>query len=79
MFVTPAPRIGDVIVGRDALGRVLRISAHPGSDRVVLSIWQDGACLATVRLAGEDVDRLAAVLTGLGATLATTAAYPETG
>jgi hypothetical protein len=64
MFVTPTPRIGDVVVGRDAVGRVLRISAHPDSDRVVLSIWQEGRCLATVRLAAADVDRLVAVLEG---------------
>lgn len=79
MFVTPVPRIGDVIVGRDALGRALRVSAHPDSDRVVLSIWQDGACLATVRLSGADVERLAQVLAGLGASLDVPGAYPEAG
>ena len=57
------PRIGDVVVGADAVGRVLRVSAHPSSDRVVLSIWQDGVCLGTLRLAGEDVPHLVAVLT----------------
>jgi hypothetical protein len=67
MYVTPVPRIGDVVVGQDAVGRVLRISAHPGNDRVVLSIWQDGRCLATVRLATGDVERLAHVLGALGA------------
>jgi hypothetical protein len=70
MFVSPAPRIGDVIVGRDATGRVLRISAHPGNDRLVLSIWQEGACLATLRLAGDDVTNLVDVLTELSASLA---------
>lgn len=79
MFVTPVPRIGDVVAGRDAMGRVLRISAHPSSDRVVLSIWQDGTCLATVRLAGEDLERLTTVLTGLGGTLEVPEAYPEAG
>ena len=68
MFGTPVPRIGDFVVGRDAVGRVLRISAHPGNDRVVLSIWQDGRCLSTVRLAGDDVERLADLLGTLGAT-----------
>jgi hypothetical protein len=70
MFVSPAPRIGDVVVGRDAVGRVLRISSHPGHDRLVLSIWQDGACLATLRLAGDDVTRLVGALTELSASLA---------
>jgi hypothetical protein len=70
MFVSPVPRIGDVVVGRDAVGRVLRISSHPGNDRLVLSIWQDGVCLATVRLAGHDVTHLADTLTELSASLA---------
>jgi len=65
VFVTPVPRIGDVIVGKDVAGRVLRVSWHPVSDRLVLSVWQDGGCLATVRLAGQDVGRLADVLSGL--------------
>jgi hypothetical protein len=69
VFVTPVPRLGDVVVGRDTLGRVLRISGHPGSDRVVLSIWQDGACVATVRLSGDDVGHLVDVLARLGAAL----------
>ena len=69
MFVTPVPRLGDVVVGRDGVGRVLRVSAHPNSGRVVLSIWQEGTCLGTVRLAAEDVGHLVAVLTGLGAVL----------
>ena len=62
MFVTPVPSQGDVIVGRDRAGRVLRVSAHPELDRVVLSIWQEGQCLATVRLAAADVPDLVRVL-----------------
>src|SRR3954470_21662168 len=53
--VPPLPLIGDVVPGRDVPGRELRISGHPESDRVVLSIWQDGRCQATVRLARADV------------------------
>jgi hypothetical protein len=64
-MVTPVPRIGDVVVGRDAVGRVLRISWHPMNDRLVLSIWQDDGCLATVRLAGRDVIHLVGTLAGL--------------
>jgi hypothetical protein len=63
MFVAPVPANGDIVVGRDAVGRVLRISAHPELDRVVLSIWQEGQCLATVRLAAEDVPDLVRTLT----------------
>jgi hypothetical protein len=62
MFVTPLPSHGDVVVGRDRAGRVLRVSAHPELGRVVLSIWQEGQCLATVRLAPDDVPDLVRVL-----------------
>lgn len=62
MFATPLPAHGDVVVGRDRAGRVLRVSAHPEFDRVVLSIWQEGQCLATVRLAAADVPDLVKVL-----------------
>ena len=64
MFVPPIPRHGDVVVGRDVAGRVLRVSAHPENNRLVLSIWQGGRCLATVRLAPEDVPFLVGVLSG---------------
>ncbi len=64
--VTPLPAIGDVVPGRDVAGRELRISGHPESDRVVLSIWQDGRCQATVRLARADVpDVTRALVAGL--------------
>jgi hypothetical protein len=58
------PSHGDVVLGRDRAGRVLRISGHPEFDRVVLSIWQDGQCLATVRLASQDVPDLVRALVG---------------
>ena len=64
--VTPLPSIGEVFAGQDAAGRELRISGHPNSDRVVLSIWQSGRCLATVRLARADVpDVTRALVAGL--------------
>jgi hypothetical protein len=62
MTVSPLPRHGDVVVGRDVAGRTLRISGHPESGRVVLSIWQDTVCRATVRLAPEDVPDMLAML-----------------
>ena len=61
--VSPLPRHGDAIVGRDVAGRTLRISGHPESGRVVLSIWQDSVCRATLRLSAQDVPDVVAMLT----------------
>ena len=61
--ISPLPRHGDVIVGRDVAGRTLRISGHPESGRVVLSIWQDRVCRATIRLSPEDVPQFVEMLT----------------
>ncbi len=61
--MSPLPRIGDVFVGRDVDGRMLRIAAHPERGRVVLSIWQGEVCRATVRVAVEDVPHLVETLT----------------
>jgi len=61
--VSPLPRHGDVILGRDVTGRTLRVSGHPESGRVVLSIWQDNVCRATVRLAAEDLPHFVEMLT----------------
>lgn len=61
--ISPLPRHGDVIVGRDVAGRTLRISGHPESGRVVLSIWQDTVCRATLRLTPEDVPQFVEMLT----------------
>jgi hypothetical protein len=63
MFVSPLPSAGDIVVGRDRAGRILRISSHPEADRVVLSIWQGTGCLATLRLAPADIPDLVRVLT----------------
>lgn len=63
MYAAPAPRRGSVVVGRDVAGRVLRVSAHPEHGRVVLSIWQDGVCMGTLRLAPDDVPELVRSLT----------------
>ncbi len=49
------PAHGSVLIGQDRAGRSLRISGHPESDRVILSIWQGATCQSTIRLATEDV------------------------
>lgn len=63
MTVSPLPRDGATFSGRDRMGRTLRIARHADTERVVLSIWQDGTCVATVRLAPTDVVDLVAELT----------------
>jgi len=63
MTVSPLPRNGATLTGRDRQGRTLRIARHAASDRVVLSVWQDSSCVATVRLAPEDVVDLVTQLT----------------
>jgi len=63
MTVSPLPRDGATLSGRDRNGRTLRIARHAATERVVLSVWQDATCLATVRLAPEDVADLVAQLT----------------
>ena len=50
------------MLGRDTAGRRLRVSSHPDAGRVVLSIWQDDICRATLRLAEEDVPELVRML-----------------
>jgi len=60
--VSPLPVHGDVIVGRDAAGKLLRVSRHAELDRVVLSIWDGGRCAATLRLATGDVPEVVRVL-----------------
>ncbi len=62
MTVSPLPRRGSTLLGRDQAGRRLRVSSHPDAGRVVLSIWQDDICRATLRLAEEDVPELVKML-----------------
>jgi hypothetical protein len=62
MTISPIPRRGSTLLGRDTAGRRLRVSSHPDAGRVVLSIWQDDICRATLRLAEEDVPELVAML-----------------
>ncbi len=62
MTVSPLPRDGATLSGRDRAGRTLRIARHPELSRVVLSIWQDGRCQATIRLGPDEVVSLLAEL-----------------
>jgi hypothetical protein len=63
MTISPLPRHGSALSGRDTAGRWLRVSSHPEAGRVVLSIWQDDVCRGTLRLAPEDVPEVVRMLT----------------
>lgn len=76
MGVTPLPRRGAVLPGRDSDARMLRVSYHPEVARVVLSIWDHDVCVATLRLAPEDVPEL---VHGLTASLVPPEAVPPSG
>ena len=62
MAVFPAPTRGVVLDGLDTPGRALRVSSHPELGLIVLSIWQDERCVATVRVAEADVPDLVRAL-----------------
>jgi hypothetical protein len=55
MGVSPLPRSGGVQFDRRDAGRALRVSAHPESDSVVVSIWRGDRCVATHQMATADV------------------------
>ena len=62
----------------DVAGRTLRVSGHPEAGRVVLSIWQDSVCRATLRLAPEDLPHFVEMLTRTAVEAPTTDVDPAT-
>lgn len=64
MSVTPLPRRGGVQADARNDGRSLRVSAHPGSGTVVMSIWRAGTCIATHRVTTADIPDLIKLLAG---------------
>jgi hypothetical protein len=61
-FPIPAPRYAEVFVDPRDEGRALRVSWHPESRTVVLSLWRSGRCIGTHRIGGADVPRLVRAL-----------------
>ncbi len=47
---------GEVFVDARGNGRAMRLTWHHEADLVVLSMWRDGFCAGTFRLAKEDVN-----------------------
>ena len=62
MNVSPLPRRGGVSFDRRDDGRALRVSAHPESGSVTVSIWREDRCVATHQLRAEDVPQLIELL-----------------
>jgi hypothetical protein len=56
--VSPLPRRGGVQFDQRGAGRALRVSAHPETNAVTISIWHGDHCVATHRLATADVPEL---------------------
>jgi hypothetical protein len=61
---SPLPSTGEVFLDARGDGRALRVTRHPQSGLVVLSLWRDGSCVGTFRLPVEEVPDLVEVLLG---------------
>ena len=62
MSVSPLPRRGGVHFDTRNDGRALRVSAHPESSSVVLSIWRGDECVATHYVAADELPELIKML-----------------
>lgn len=63
---TAATERGEVFLDARGSSRALRLSWHPEADVVVLSLWRDGTCAGTFRMAQSDVaDFVDALVDGL--------------
>jgi hypothetical protein len=54
----PLPPVGSIFVDARGEDRALRVSWHSEADLVVLSLWRDNVCVASFRLAVEEVPML---------------------
>ena len=59
----PLPEVGSVFLDARGADRALRVSWHSEADLVVLSVWRENVCVATFRLAVDEVPALIATLT----------------
>jgi hypothetical protein len=56
MSSQPDRRLGEVFLDARGHGRAMRLTWHHEADLVVLSLWREGTCAGTFRLAKEDVN-----------------------
>jgi hypothetical protein len=62
----PLPQTGSIYLDARGGDRALRVSWHPETDVVVLSLWRENVCAGSFRLAVDDVPDFIEVLrTGL--------------
>ena len=62
MNVSPLPRRGGVSFDRRDDGRALRVSAHPETGSVTISIWRDDRCVATHQIVATEMPQLIEML-----------------
>jgi hypothetical protein len=62
LLAPPAP--SETYVDARGGGRWMRATWHPEADCVVLSVWRDTTCIATMRVARDDVPGLVQTLVG---------------
>jgi hypothetical protein len=60
--VSPLPSTGEVFLDDRGDSRALRVSWHSEAGVVVLSLWREGTCAGTFRLAIDDVPELIGLL-----------------
>lgn len=56
MAVSTERPAGEVFLDARGNGRAMRLTWHQESELVVLSLWRDGLCASTFRLAKDDVE-----------------------
>ncbi len=56
MAVSTERPAGEVFLDARGNGRAMRLTWHQESELVVLSLWRDGVCASTFRLAKDDVE-----------------------
>jgi hypothetical protein len=59
---TVMPDLREIIADLRGTDRALRVSAHPDLDLVVLSIWREDHCVASVQIAASEISALVNVL-----------------
>jgi hypothetical protein len=60
--VLPLPLRGETFLDPRGEGRSLRVSGHPDSGTVVLSVWRHSECQGTFRVASGEIDALVRAL-----------------